>query len=87
MSCPFMTVDPSVFHDLIARAVKLVIQIHHSLRQSCGHGNDLKGRSWFIGIVDRRISPHLITGVLKFLICHLGSIGFCIQGKRIIPAH
>ena len=74
VSCSFMAMNTSVLHHLKAWAGKSVIRMHNSLRKPCCHGDDFESRTGLISIINRQISPHLITGVLLFLFCHSGSV-------------
>ena len=46
---------------------KSVIYGNHASLQACRHGNDLKGRTGLICIVQAGISPHLVQKILFFL--------------------
>ena len=67
VSCSPCTVNPPVIHQLIPRTEKSVIYGNHASLQTCRHGNDLKGRTGLICIVQAGISPHLVQKILFFL--------------------
>ena len=82
--CPLMAVDPSVLHDFKSGTGKGILHADHPLGKTCCHGDDLKGGTRLIGIVDGQISPHLVTGILFFLVRHARGVRIRVQSERFI---
>ena len=72
------TVDSSVIYQLVSRTVKSVFQRNYLFFQSGCHGDDLKGRARFIGIIKAGISPHPVQKILFFSVCHSAGICVCV---------
>ena len=84
VSCSPCTVNPPVIHQLIPGTEKSVIYVTPASLQTCRHGNDLKGRTGLICIVQAGISPHLVQKILFFLFIQFWSVYVRIQCKRIV---
>ena len=91
----FMAADPPVLHNPETRTKKTIRKTYGALLQSGGRRYDLKGRTWFIRIVDAAVPPHLVQrrlhscfcGSVRVLLCFLpGKCFRCLRrsypGKR-----
>ena len=76
--------DSPVFYQLIARAVKRIIDRNDTCCKSGRHRDDLKCGTRLIRIVQTWIPPHLIEQILFFFLTHSISTDICIQCKRLI---
>ena len=82
VSSYFVAPDSPILYNLISRAHKCIIQIDYPFFQAGAGGDDLKGGSRFIGIIDTPVSPHLIQ---KFLLFFLRGGRYAFrQFKRLI---
>ena len=91
MPTGLMAADPPVFHNLIPGTVKGILQGDRPFLQPRRRGDDLKGRTGLIGVIDAAVAPHLIQKFLLLGLCPALSLRFFLcffcflrQGEGII---